>query len=246
MRNQKLRSIFSPYEEISGVLKELVRVASIDVTDPESEFTRTMKTITNADIITATLCDNRSRSEGAPASSEGVLRDSGGAPIANNNNVGDPAMTKQDVTAAPTNNKGDPTSATQDANVSPNHSIEDPARTENDALASPNNHYNGDPARAEHDAQASPNNYKNGDPARAEHDARASPNNYNNGDPARTENDARAFLNNHLPIHDKPTQHWPNMMPSLPRFDRQKMTQPWPITMPQPHFHHTQTTQHWP
>jgi hypothetical protein len=44
MRNQKLRSIFSPYEEISGVLKELVRVASIDVTDPESEFTRTMKT----------------------------------------------------------------------------------------------------------------------------------------------------------------------------------------------------------
>jgi hypothetical protein len=92
----------APYEEISGVLKELVRVASIDVTDPESEFTRTMKTkykmkspptlyIFGSDKkqapqprqISSQLpsADNRSRSEGAPASPEGVLRDSGGAPI---------------------------------------------------------------------------------------------------------------------------------------------------------------------
>jgi hypothetical protein len=41
--NKNCEAISTLYEEISGVLKGIVRVAAIDVTDPESEFTNVMK-----------------------------------------------------------------------------------------------------------------------------------------------------------------------------------------------------------
>jgi hypothetical protein len=74
-----------------------------------------------------------------------------GAPIANNNNVGDPAMAKHDALASTNNNNNvDPAMAEHDALASPDNNknkIEDPALTTQDVTASLTNS-KGDPTKA--------------------------------------------------------------------------------------------------